>query len=82
MQFQLENTSGAEKTAGQIEVVKGAGWDSSANTDAEMIFSVVVDESLTEVFRINSSQMLSTKGIASNDYQLTVLSNEPVGYLF
>jgi len=68
MQFQLENTSGAEKTAGQIEVVKGAGWDSSDNTDAEMIFSVVVDESLTEVFRINSSQMLSTKGIASNDY--------------
>ncbi len=68
MQFQLENTSGTEKTAGQIEVIKASGWNSGPNTDGEMIFKVVQNDSLGEVFRINSSQLLATKGIASNDY--------------
>ena len=67
MQFQLENTGGAEKTAGQIEVVKSAGWNTANNTDATMKFSTIHDETLAERMRLSSDGKLAIGTAASID---------------
>ena len=61
MQFQLENTSGTELTAGQITVDKTSGWNSAANTDARMVFDVVSDGVLTSLLTIqNGASVFNT----------------------
>lgn len=68
MQFRLENTSGTEKTAGQLSVAKSAAWNTSANTDADMKFSVVHDDTLQERMKLTSAGDLQVNGVIANKH--------------